>query len=335
MFGYWRSGCGTPGKIFLKGGYVVDRSAFTLGSIAANQNYPIVLMDESGVHTPPSPNAGVYFTYRPLDESSFIICLITNFNIIEYGSYSDFYFNGNAIYNGPPPKAFKGVYDMVAGYYCKKTNPILINQYEPDEAQKAAITSCVAGISATKATRSIVRAAPVAAAANTMWKLNTRYASITQPSSSPVQARAVLQNGAWGGYFYFKDWVEEQGGEFSSIQQGPSVYCEWQPNTIQSVRFRYEMGPTIPAVTLNGEKYVNTAYPVFGEYDLGKDGPQGPQYYNTRCKVNIEGTVYTLSIPGPSAKAEFYPGGIAAPGCHFSSDNKYYGIWARMIFDDP
>lgn len=335
MFGYWRSGGGTPGKIFLKGGYVGDRSAFTLGSIAANQLYPIVRMDESGAHTPPSPRGGVYFTYLPLDDESFIICLIANFDITRYGNYGDFYFNGNAIYIGPPPKAFNGVYDVVAGYYCRKTNATLLNQYAPDDAQKAAITACVTGISATKATRSIVRAAPRAAAATSMWKLNTRYASMTHPSSGPAQARAVLQNGAWGGYFYFKDWVEEQGGEFSSAQFGPNVYCEWQPNTVQTVRFRCELGPTIPDVTLNGEQYDNTAYPVFGEYDLGKDGPQGTPYYNTNCNVNIDGTVYTLAIPGPSASAEFYPGGIAAPGCHFSDDNQYYGIWARMIFDDP
>lgn len=332
MFGYWRSGGGTPGKIFLKGGYVGDRSAFTLGSIAANQLYPIVRMDESGAHTPPSPRNGVYFTYLPLDDESFIICLIANFDITRYGNYGDFYFNGNAIYIGPPPKAFNGVYDVVAGYYCRKTNATLLNQYAPDDAQKTAITACVTGISATKATRSIVRASPRAVAVS-MWKLNTRYASMTQASSA--QARAVLQDGAWGGYFYFKDWVEEQGGEFSSAQFGPNVYCEWQPNTVQTVRFRCELGPTIPDVTLNGEQYDNTAYPVFGEYDLGKDGPQGTPYYNTNCNVNIDGTVYTLAIPGPSASAEFYPGGIAAPGCHFSSDNQYYGIWARMIFDDP
>lgn len=335
MNGYWQSGSSGSGKVYLKGGYVGDRSAYTIGSIPADLRLAIVEMDAGGGHTPPATAYDVYFTYLPYGED-FIICLVGSFSMVRYGAQGNNYFNGNEIIPGSAPKNANGTYDVVAGYFCKKTTSVLLNAYEPpDEAAKLALSSCVTGISAMKATRSI-RAASVRAGESNgiIMKMNKRYASIGRPADSNI-GRAVLQNGAWGGYFYFKDWVTEQGGEWSSYEFAPNIYCDWSTQTLNTVRFRAELGPNTPRVTVGGIEYDNVAYPLFGEYDIGKDGPSGSPFYNTNCRVEIDGTLYTLSVPSPACSAEFYPGGPAAAGCHFSSDNPYCGVWARLTFIDP
>lgn len=335
MNGYWQSGSSGSGKVYLKGGYVGDSSAYTIGSIPANTKLSIVEMDAEGRHTPPATSQDVYFTYMPYGED-FIICMVGSFSMVKYSGRGNNYFNGNEIIPEQAPKLANGTYDLVAGYYCKKTTPILLNAYEPpDEAAKLAISSCVTGISAMKATPS-TRAAAVreAESKGVIMKMNTRYVSIGLPSTLNA-SRAVLQDGAWGGYFYFKDWVAEQGGEFVNLEFAPTIYCEWQPNTTNTVRFRAQLRPSPPKVTIGGVEYDNVAYPIFGEYDIGKDGPEGRPFYNTNCQVEIEGTTYKLSVAAPSCSSEFYPGGPAAAGCHFRTDNPYCGVWARLTFIDP